>query len=548
MSSPGPTAPTPDRSGAESVVDFLERNTAPVAFGLPGSSSVQLFHHLKPSNVTFVPSVQENAAVGMADGYARFKGLTTVLLYMLPGIATGLSNIYNGFRDETPLLMIVSQLTSRARTGLGAVGEADIEHLTAPFTRHSHEVRHRNQLWSALTAAARFADGPPGGPSVTAIPEDVATARAPDDVQVVRASVQASVADDDLGPIIDRLRRAEQPLVIVGGQLRRTGGSDLLEALAEALALPVMYEPFWNDRLGISPAHHSSIGQLTERSSLAASADFVMLLGCRFFNEIQPRSSNWFPNAFVAHVNADPYKVANGRAADWSAVASPARVVGSLWRELDAVGPGAARLDERRARLQDASERRYRRRRTVFDGVAGALADQMERSILVDEGVTANASILSALRSPLADRYVSTAGGSLGWGVPAAAGVALATDLPVTCALGDGAFFFGLAGLVPAVALDLPVTYVVLDNGGFASTQYFEWEYLRSASADEDPAIHALGSDFRGRRPNICEVARGFGLEAHEAENLEDLQQCLRAEAKGPRLIRIELDPRWWSA
>lgn len=534
-----------ERSGADAVVEFLEHNTASHVFGLSGSSSVPVFHRLATSDLTFMPAVQENAAVAMADGYSRFKGLTGLLLYMLPGVATGLSNIYNAFRDESPLLLIASQLASASRRGMSAVGEADVASLAAPFTRRAHEVRTRSQLVEAMRTAASFAHGPPSGPSAIVVPEDLWVLRAEDDVACAAKATDPSMASYDLEPIVDRLRTAEQPLIVVGGQLRRMGGSHLVEALAERLAIPVMYEPFWNDRLGIAPGHSSCLGQLSERSGTATSADFVLLLGCRFFNEIRPRTDRWFPNGFVAHVNADPSKIADARAAAWSAAASPARVLESLLDEVEPVGPVDTLLARRQQRLDDARARRRTRRTTGFSGVAEVLSREMDHSVLVDEGSTANAAVVAALNSTHGERYVSTTGGSLGWGSGAAAGVALGSELPVTCVLGDGAFFFGLQGLIPAASLELPVTYVIIDNHGFASTQYFEREYVRMLEPDEDATVHALGSDFRGIRPKVLEVAGSFGFETHDAATPADLEEQLRVETSGPRVIRIELDPTW---
>jgi thiamine pyrophosphate-dependent acetolactate synthase large subunit-like protein len=177
----------------------------------------------------------------------------------------------------------------------------------------------------------------------------------------------------------------------------------------------------------------------------------------------------------------------------------------------------------------------------VYDDVNVALHDELDRAYLVDESVTAGAFIVARFTSTNVERYVSTTGGSLGWGPGAAAGVALATGEPVTCVLGDGALFFGLHGLVPAVAHQLPVTYVVLDNGGFASTQMYEQQYV-DGRGPVGSEIHRLGSDFRSGRPSVTEVSRGLGIPARDVTGGDELRDELLKPTVGPRLFRVELD------
>jgi thiamine pyrophosphate-dependent acetolactate synthase large subunit-like protein len=240
-------------------------------------------------------------------------------------------------------------------------------------------------------------------------------------------------------------------------------------------------------------------------------------------------------------VNADPAKVATARPTSWSAASDPAACARQLLDAVRRLGIERTLLDERRARL-DAARARRGNRVTAYSGLAGALDDALDRGHLVDESVTASATLVSNIRSRHAERYVSTTGGSLGWGLGAAAGVALATGDHVTCVVGDGAFFFGLQGLWPASNLDLPIDYVVVDNGGFGSTQMYERQHLiRSGRPEAD--VQALGSDFRSSRSSATDVARGFGIEAHDVDGPDDLRTRIQAPRHGPRLFRCRIDP-----
>jgi thiamine pyrophosphate-dependent acetolactate synthase large subunit-like protein len=242
-------------------------------------------------------------------------------------------------------------------------------------------------------------------------------------------------------------------------------------------------------------------------------------------------------DAFVAHVNTDPLKVNSGSAAHWSAVANPGATAALLCDAIDSSLMQQELLERRNLRIADARARRGRHT-TDFADIEDALADELDRAYVVDESVTASPSIVAKFRSSHGERYVATSGGSLGWGTGAAAGVALATGEPVTCLLGDGAFFFGLHGLWPAAHLSLPITYVVVDNGGFGSTQWFESQYLKATG--REGKVLAIGSDFRKIRPTAVDVARGFGIEAWDIADGEALLEHLKMPRDKPRLLRVK--------
>jgi thiamine pyrophosphate-dependent acetolactate synthase large subunit-like protein len=479
----------------------------------------------------------------MADGYSRVKGAGAVMLYMLPGTANGLGNLYNAWRDESPLLVVASQQTSRARSHQRSVGEADTAQVVEPFSRFASEVRERNQLSSSLESAIKSLQGPPSGPSFLAVTEDVLT----DAASVVRIGAASPVpvaVAPDLSVVGERLVDAVRPVMVVGGQVRRTGAVQAVERLAAELELPVFIEPFWNDRLGISPSHRCYLGPFTERSRMVREADMVLAVGCRLFNEIHPLEEPWFASgAFVAHVNADPIKLDEGRGATWTCAAKPDLVLDAL-NQLNL----GSRLDEaaraaRASRIADARARRDRRTPQPMGVAASAVAEMLDRAWIVDESVSANFHLAGAMRHERGDHFVSTTGGSLGWGTGAAVGVALASGDPVICFLGDGAFFFGIQGLWPAAARNLPISYVVLDNQGFGSTRYFEQEYVKTL--EDGARAGFVGSDFRGAGPSAAAVAAGFGMPAYAVDDPAELPRALarrfESSSAGPAVYVVRM-------
>jgi thiamine pyrophosphate-dependent acetolactate synthase large subunit-like protein len=531
---------TPLESGAALIADRLERRGGHV-FGLPGSSMVALYNELAARRIRYVPAVHESVAMAAADGYSRVAGLTYVLTYMLPGAANSTANLYNAYRDESPLVVLCAQQATEYRSHEGTVGEADTVRLVEPFTRLAWEVSDRRTLDHWLEAAARVAAGPVGGPTFLSLPKDVLEESAPR-VADRPPGCSAPVAPSSVDTVVDRLVQASRPLIVVGGQVRRSDGSSVVEELAERYSIPVAYEPFWNDRLSIDPGHPCAVGPLTEGSTVGVEADVVVVVGARFFNEIHPHGHRWFQNAsFVAHVNADPQKVQQTRTADWSCAADAAEFLLRLQAALATTPHDEGLLAARAAHLDAIRLRREGRRRTPSSPVVEALSSVLDDGWLVDESVSANQELVFGLTGRRGDRYISTTGGSLGWSIGASCGVALASGEPVTCVLGDGALLFGAQGLWTVRALDLNITTVVLDNGGYGSTRWFEQQYTQMSSTTGFDA-EFLGSDLRGLGGPVEDVMNGFGVSTTRLRAGDDISHALK-EAwadPGPRGIVIE--------
>lgn len=92
-----------------------------------------------------------------------------------------------------------------------------------------------------------------------------------------------------------------------------------------------------------------------------------------------------------------------------------------------------------------------------------------------------------------AGSYFFPASGGLGFGIPAAEGVALAQpERPVVGVIGDGSANYGITGLWTAAQHGLPVTYVLLRNGSYAALQWF----ADLLEASEAPGMTITGLDF----------------------------------------------------
>jgi thiamine pyrophosphate-dependent acetolactate synthase large subunit-like protein len=540
----------PVATGAEEVVRFLQDRKIGHVFGLPGSSLVSLLAELAQSEIRIVPTIHESVVVAAADGYARVAGQGAAYLYMMPGTANALANLYNAWRDESPILVLASQQASALRTFEGTVGEGDLVPVVQPFTRHARELTLGMPVYHNLAAAMRAATGFPSGPSFVSLPEDVLEASVA--VRAVPETIRVPSGAPDVRDLAKRLAAAERPLLVVGGQVRRYGGTEALERLAQRHGIAVAGEPGFIDRLAISPSHECWIGSATGVSGAAAEqqSDFVLVVGGRFISEGHPREQPFFPAAgFVGHVNADPAKLEETRVANWSCACDPAAFLASLETALDE--PDAVLIGHRRDFIQACRSTKlpddpFSQSLAAYGEAAVALHDALDRGWVVDESVMGSVALINSLTSRDGRRYLGSTGGSLGWGTGAAVGVALASGEPVTCVLGDGALRFGIHGLWTAVAERLPITFVILDNGGYGSTRYFARAYAeRTSGGHNSGAAVYPGMDFRDVGSTLESIIAGLGVRSVTSVDVDDaraaVEQAWATCADGPNAVIIRL-------
>ncbi|API59936.1 hypothetical protein BSL82_11960 [Tardibacter chloracetimidivorans] len=545
-------------TGAKEIVRFLEDHGYGHMFGLPGSSMVATLYEMQESSVQYVPTIHESVTIAAADGYARVKGKACASIYMAPGTANALANLYNAWWAESPILVMASQLdsTERSAGSNGMICEGDTVQIVKPFTRLAHELGRDMVVRPWLERAHRAATSMPKGPAFLSICEDVYEREGP--VEDVPPPYRAPSRTADVSAIVTALATAERPLIVVGSQLRQSGGAALVEALSDRYEIPVGYDGGFQAGLGVGPGRARTVGTVMGRGvAFQNEADVVVLIGANLFADGKRREKPWFSNAkFIAQANADPKRIEHTQFANWTSVCDPAAFAEALLEGL-AAEPPRAELQEKRGKWIKslvAAAREPRPQPTDATGLAFAnyakgasyVRDALNQGWVVDESVMATPMIIDAQNCEDGRRYCGAPGGSLGWATGAAAGVAIASNEPVTCVVGDGSLRFGVHGLWTIAALNLPITIVVLDNGGYGSTRFFEREYIARRGIETNltkPSYYNM--DLRSLGPSVASVIRGFGIDCTELSPEDDVDAALKtawaARGKGPNAVIIPI-------
>lgn len=159
-----------DRTGGELIQDFLSTYEIPFVFGNPGTTETTFLAAIAASSATYVLSLHEFSAVGIAAGYALMTGKPSIVsLHTYPGLANGMFNMRNALMAGVPLLVINGQQDSRFLIHNPVLGAPNTR-LAETATKYSYEVTGIDDLVVALQRCYLQARLQPTGPVFLSIP------------------------------------------------------------------------------------------------------------------------------------------------------------------------------------------------------------------------------------------------------------------------------------------------------------------------------------------------------------------------------------------
>lgn len=152
------------RTGGELIQDFLETYEIPFVFGNPGTTETTFLAAVAASKATYVLSLHESSAVGIAAGYALITGKPSIVsLHTYPGLANGMFNMRNALMSGVPLLVINGQQDSRFLIHNPVLGAPNVQ-LAQTATKYAYEVTRTDDLAVALQRCYLHARLQPTGP------------------------------------------------------------------------------------------------------------------------------------------------------------------------------------------------------------------------------------------------------------------------------------------------------------------------------------------------------------------------------------------------
>jgi benzoylformate decarboxylase len=499
-------------------------------FGNPGSTELRFFRNW-PSDFRYVLGLQEASVVAMADGYAQATGNAALVnLHSAVGVGHAMGSVFTANRNQSPLVITAGQQTRAMLPAEPYLYAAQATELPAPYVKWSSEPARAEDVPSALARAYYTAMQPPRGPTFVSIPEDDWDAAT--EVLVAREVRSEFVGEEAaLRLVAETLNRSSRPALVVGPGVDRGGAWALAVDIAERTRAAVWASPL-SSRCSFPEDHPLFAGFLTpDRRQLTEQLhgyDVIVVLGAPVFTYHVHSEGPLAPPGRLWQLVDDPQQAA--RASAGTAVLTTLQP--ALTQILGQLETATRRLPPRRAPrpsppLTDPLSASY-----VMSAVRRLMPAD---AIVVEEAPSHRAVMHEHLPIRVSGGFYTTASGGLGYGLPAAVGVALGSPgRRVICLLGDGSSLYSIQALWTAARHRLPVTFAVLNNAGYAALKALG----ASIGVDRPPGVDL---------PGLCipDIARGFGVAAVRIEQGKDLDAALEDSfyRDGPSLIDIRVDP-----
>ena len=174
----------PIASGADAVIDALERAGVTTLFGVQGGAIMPVYDALYDSSLTHVTMAHEQGAAHAADAYGIVTGNPGVCLATSgPGATNLITGIADANMDSDPMIALTGQVPT-ALVGNDAFQETDTIGVTAPVTKTNYFASDPDTVGDQVAEAFALAGAGRPGPTVVDLPKDVTlgeTSKAPAD-------------------------------------------------------------------------------------------------------------------------------------------------------------------------------------------------------------------------------------------------------------------------------------------------------------------------------------------------------------------------------
>lgn len=475
-------------SGAQAAIEALRCEDVRCVFGLPGTTIMHLLDALAAQDeIRYISTRHEQTAAFMADGYARGSGEVGVCMASRgPGAANMAIGLHNAYAESIPVLSLVGQVADEIYYR-EAFEEMDLVKFFEPVSKWSMEIHNTQRIPELVQRAVRTASGGRPRPVSVSLPLDVQLQELDGDGFQRRfrhSAPEPQIAE--LREATGLLERSERPVMILGGGSLASGAAEAARRLAESLAIPVATT--WLRKDAFPNRHELFVGALgfgaaDVTDELVKEADVILSVGCRFSEFTTKRWTLVSPGTKIIQVDVDPEEI--GRI-------YPLEVglQGDARRSLEAIAGVLAKADVEPTRLQErrsrgeSSRALYIEQTTIPASESAANVPSVEvihalqevideeRTVIVQDTATFGVWMQRYLSFETPGSFYAAAGGSMGWGLPAAMGIKLARpEQRVINVTGDASFWMVAQDLETAVREDIPIINVITNNFAYGNTR-----------------------------------------------------------------------------
>ncbi|HKF62055.1 MAG TPA: acetolactate synthase 3 large subunit [Dongiaceae bacterium] len=526
-------------TGAGIVIKALLDQGVDVIFGYPGGAVLPLYDELfKQNSLRHILVRHEQAAVHSAEGYARSTGKVGVVLVTSgPGATNAVTGLTDALMDSVPVVCLTGQVPTHL-IGNDAFQEADTTGITRPCTKHNYLVKNIGDLARTIHEAFYVARSGRPGPVVVDLPKDILQAKHKyaGGASVKHKSYNPAVKGDakQIEKAVELMAKAKRPLFYCGGGVINSGpaASQLLGQFIRLTGFPCTLTLMG---LGSFPASDSQfIGMvgmhgLYEANMAMHDCDVMIAVGARFDDRVTGKLAAFAPNSKKIHIDIDRSSINKNVHVDIPIVGDCGRVLEDMikiWKARQAQPDAKAmkawwsQIDQWRARkcLTYKNSDKIIKPQYALQRLYAAIKDK-DFYITTEVGQHQMwAAQFIGFEKP--NHWLTSGGlGTMGYGLPAAAGVQIAhPDALVIDVAGEASILMNIQEMSTVIQHRLPVKVFILNNQYMGMVR--QWQELLHGGRYAESYTDAL--------PDFVKLAEAFGAVGLRAEKPADLDGLIQ--------------------
>ena len=474
----------------------------------------------------------------------------------MPGLGNAMGALYNAKFSGSPVILTAGQ-QEQGHGLMEALLYGPMVEMATPLVKWAVEVTRLEDLPRIVRRAAKIATTPPTGPVFISLPGDILNMEgAVDLLASSRVEARTRPGEETLQRLAARILKAERPVMVVGDEVVKSDALAAVEALALAIGCAVYQQTiaYGAHFRSASPVY---LGALTRQQpttrKMLEPHDLMIAVGTDPLRMSVYSAVSPLPEAMpIVQFGLVDWDLAKNFPVEIGVMADVRETAAALTKAISDRG-GAKQRDVAAARVAALADKTWsaKRKRLATEITAASdrrpinpdwltlqLTDAMpDDAILVDESLTSGRYVGALYEYRDRHGFHALASGGIGWGLPAAVGVALARPKRrVAAYVGDGSAMYSIQSLWTAAHHELPITFVIPNNGGY--------RIIKQRLTAFHGSRNYVGMDFADPKVDYVGLARAMGVKAERIDDPAKIGPALDAsfKADGPTLLEVMVD------
>ena len=509
-------------NGAKLVINTLKDLGVDTIFGYPGGVVLELYDELyKQKDIKHILVRHEQSATHAAEGYARTTGKCGVVLVTSgPGATNTITGITNAYLDGYPLIVIAGQVFKNL-IGKDAFQEANICEMTKTCTKKVFQISDIKNLQSTFFEAFKIANSGKKGPVVIDITKDVFSQNAEYNANINVKETVIGIDNISVSRIADLINNSKKPVIITGGGVNHSQACEELKYFINSTNIPVVSTMMGLGAFNQQDRHYlGMIGIFGNNAAnnLIKKSDLIISLGARLNDRITCMFDSEDLSSKLIQIDINEKEISRVIKPIESIICDIKDILPILMNSVNAdFSDWLRQAQDFKILNKTAIKSSNMIHSFEIIRTLDKITENKDIIFTSEVGQHQLWAIQNLHLNPDRKILLSGGAGTMGFGLPAAIGAAIANPKrPVVCITGDGSFQMSLHELATCKDYNLNIKILILNNG-----------YLGMVRQLQQNKCDGRYSQTKISNPDFVTLAQSYGIKSCEVHSSTDIENAL---------------------